>query len=405
MPLLPTSSDRSFSCTVRVDGETDTSLIHCIQSVTVDEDLDVGSSCSVELEACRNDDGSWPYLTDENLQTWNRITVLAAFPNQTEVVFDGYIAHLHVRTNDERGNMTVEIRGVDASYHMNQEEKTRIWRGQTYEDIARTILTGDPYTFNAIVADPPGTGEPPAQVAQRDTDHRFLRELARRRGYEFYVLGGNAYFRPPDLSGTPQKLIAVNFGDQTNCYRFEVTADGTAPTQAQVSYFDAMEGQAVTDVATESGLDLLGTTPLSGQRGRIGMPQATRIARGHGFSSGAQASEYAAGMLRRNGWWVTASGTLNGLRYGAVLRSRKTVTVKGVGTNYNGIYYVRKVQHRLTQSTYEMQFELARNAIGQFGSEDFTGESPDATTTPALGAGIDGDTIDVATSGPQVLPA
>lgn len=403
MPALPTSSDRSFSCAVRVNGEASDSLLKCIQSVTVDEDLDVGSSCAIELQACRNDDGSWPYVEDENLQVWNRLTVYAAFPTQTEVVFDGYISHVSCRADDEGANMVVEIRGVDASWHMNQEEKTRIWRGKTYEAIASEIFAD--YQFKPVVADPPAGAEAPDQVAQRATDHRFLRELARRRGFEFHVLGGNAYFRAPDLTGQPQKVIAVHFGDETNCTHLRFEADGTAPTVAQVSYFDAMEGSAASDVAEASGLPELGTKPLSGLRGAIGMPQARRIARGLGFRSGAQATEYAAGMLRRNGWWVTAQGSLNGLRYGRVLRSRKLVTVKGGGPNYNGDYYVRKVQHRLTARTYEMQFELARNALGQLGTEDFAGEAPDGTAPAAAGPGIDADSIEVAAAGPRVLPA
>jgi len=403
MPALPTPSDRSFSCAVRVNGEGSDSLLKCIQSVVVDEDLDVGSSCSITLAACRNEDGSWPYLEDENLQVWNRVTVIAAFPRQTEVVFDGYISHVATRNSEQPGNMTVEIRGVDASYHMNQEEKTRIWRGKTYEAIAADIF--DEYQFRKFIADPPASGEAPLQVAQRSTDHRFLRELARRRGYEFYVLGGNGYFRPADLTTQPQKLIAVHFGDQTNCDHVQFESDGTAPTVASVSYFDALEGEARTDAPTESGLPALGTRLLSSLRGQVNMPQGKRIARGMGFSSPAQADEYAAGMLRRNGWWVTAQGRLNGLRYGQVLRSRKLVTVKGVGPNYNGNYYVRKVQHNLTARTYEMQFELARNALGKLGSEPFEGEHPDSMTPAAAGAGADADAIAVSESGPRVLPA
>jgi hypothetical protein len=110
-------------------------------------------------------------------------------------------------------------------------------------------------------------------------------------------------------------------------------------------------------------------------------------------------------MLRRNGWWVTAHGTVSGLKYGCVLRSRKLVTVKGAGPNYNGNYYVRRVRHSLTPRTYTMEFDLARNALGKLGSEDFDGEHPDDMTPAAVGAGADDDPIEVAASGPRVLPA
>ena len=403
MPSIPTASDRSFSCAIRVNGSADESLLQCVQSVTVEEDLDVGSSCSIELQACRNDDGSWPYLEDENLQVWNRITVLAAFPKQTEVVFDGYISHLDCQTQESESNITVSIRGVDASYHMVQEDKTLIWRNKTYEDIAKEII--ESYDFTPFIDENPPASAEQLQIAQRSNDHRFLRELARRRGYEFYVLGANAYFRRPNLTGTPQKLIAVNFGDQTNCRNLQFGSDGTAPTLARLSYFDAMEGKAMSVAAQTSGLPDLGTQPLSTRRGAIEMPPAARIARGHGFNSGAQVADYTAGMLRRHGWWVTASGRLDGAVYGTVLRSRKTVTVKGVGGNYNGVYYVRKVQHRLTMRTYDMAFELGRNAIGKLGTENFEGESAASMTPLAAGPGIDEDVIDVTPDGPRVLPA
>jgi phage protein D len=402
---MPSPSDRSFSCAVRVNGESASSLLKCIQRVTVDEDLEVGSSCSIALEACRNEDGSWPYLEDENLQVWNRITVLAIFPKQTEVIFDGYISHVGVQTNATSANMTVDIRAVDASYHMNQVEHTRIWRGKTYEKIAEEIL--NEYRLKQFIATPPASAEAPLQVAQRATDHRFLRQLARRRGYEFYVLGANVYFRPADLTTQPQKLIAIHFGNQTNCDDMQFDTDGTALTQAAVPYFDALEGRARTETSTKSTLAPLGSKSLSSLRAPVQMPQCTRIARGLGFSSPAQAAEYADGMLRRNDWWVTARGSINGLRYGRVLRSRKLVTVKGAGPNLNGNYYVRKVQHSLTARTYQMQFELARNALGKLGSEPFEGEQPDALLPVAAGAGADADAdvIAVAEAGPRVLPA
>ena len=219
--------------------------------------------------------------------------------------------------------MTVQLTGVDASYHMNQEEKTRIWRGKTYEAIAREIF--DEYGFKPVVADPPGSGEAPAQVAQRATDHRFLRGLARRRGYEFYVLGGNAYFRPPDLGGQPQKLIAVNFGEQTNCHHLQFEADGTAPTAAQVSYFDAMEGRAATERADDSGLPALGARPLSALRGAVAGGAA-----GNALSRNSRAGVEVTVQLEQSGRTiaVTQDGNPNDFRIG----DRVQVSSDGVTT-------------------------------------------------------------------------
>jgi hypothetical protein len=405
VPALPAAADRSFSAAVRINGEANDSLYKCIQQITVEEDLELGSSFSIRLSACRNDDGSWPYLEDENLQVWNRVTIYASFPQQTETVIDGYIAEVAVSSNAEEGNVTVEIQGVDAAYHMNLEEKTKIWLDKSFEDIAEEILTS--YDFATEIAEPAGdaAATPPHAVAQRHTDHAFLRELARRKGYEFFLQGATGFFRPPMLDGTPQKLIAVNFGEETNCTQFRVAADGTAPTSAAIMFLDPMTGSVMESRRDSSELTPLGTDTLDTLRGAVSVPQTLQIGRRLGCMDQARADDYATGLLRRNGWWVTATGSLNGLRYGRVLRSRKTVTIKGIGARYNGVYYVRKVRHDLTMRTYTMNFEAVRNAVGKLGTEDFEGEHPDALSPPAIGAGADTDTVRVAESGPRVLPA
>ena len=247
-------------------------------------------------------------------------------------------------------------------------------------------------------------GAPPS-VVQRSTDFRFLRELARRKGYEFFVRGGNAYFRPPDLSGEPQKLIAVRFGEETNCTSLRIEVDATRPTVAVMCRIDPATGETQEVRSESSELEGLGSRDLSEMRG-FGAPQTSVMSRQQGAASEAQMRGYVQGFLRRHGWWIRVSGTLNGLRYGRVLRSRRTVTIKGLGQTHNGVYYVRKVIHRLTERTYEMKFEAVRNRLQQTGDEDFEGEHPSAVPVPmAAGAGADPDVIQVAEGGNVVLPA
>ena len=409
MPALPTSPDRQFLAAVRVNGEAGDSLYECVQNITVYEDIEMGSSFSIQLFACRNDDGSYPYIGDENLQFWHRVTIYAAFRSQTEVVMDGYITNLTLTMDPDAASITVEIVGADASYEMNLEDKRKVWKGKSYEQIAADVVK--PYGLDLVVAQTADSSAsanvPPHPVAQRGTDLAFLRELARRKGYEFFVQGANAYFRPAQLTGTPQKLIAVNFGNQSNCTRISVDADGTKPTEAEIAFVDPMTGETPDPVVkTESGLPALAARPLSEMRGAARVPQARLVPRRLGCMTQAQAQDYATGVLRRNAWCVTATGHLNGLRYGHVLRTRKLVTVKGLGEPHNGTYYVRKVRHQLTARTYDMDFELVRNGLGSLGSEDFEGESPDAgLSVPALGPGFDMDTVRVAETGARVMPA
>ena len=57
---------------------------------------------------------------------------------------------------------------------------------------------------------------------QQGTDLEYLRELAERHGYVFYVMPGPspftniAYWGPPIRVGLPQRAITVNMGPETN---------------------------------------------------------------------------------------------------------------------------------------------------------------------------------------------
>jgi uncharacterized protein len=403
------SADKQFSAMIRVNGQERTEFYPCVQQITVTEDLDVGASFQFRLALCRNDDGSWPHLDEDEMKFWNRVTIIAAFPDVSDVILDGYITHVHVQTTPQEASMYADFEGVDASYVMNLQHITKVWKtGQTYEQIAQEII--EKYKLNANIASPDasagGSSGPPPSVTQRSTDLRFLRELSRRKGYEFYVRGGDAYFQPPDLAGTPQKAVVVNFGDKTNCYDLRISADGTRPTEAMITRVDPDTGEAKTVSTKESGLTPMGTTDAADSRG-YGVPPTRVVLRRHAPMTDGEMNDLVRSTMVRYSFWVKAVGTVNGLRYGRVLRSKKLVSILGLGVKaYNGNYYVKKVTHTLTPTTYSMQFEAYRNRSGELGNESYVTDSPEAPVVPvAVGAGADTDLVTVRDSGAQVMPA
>jgi len=55
-----------------------------------------------------------------------------------------------------------------------------------------------------------------------------------------------------------------------------------------------------------------------------------------------------------------------------VLRPRRTVTIKGIGETYSGVYYVNHVTHVFSQEGYRQRFWVKRNALMPTGSETFS---------------------------------
>jgi hypothetical protein len=60
---------------------------------------------------------------------------------------------------------------------------------------------------------------------------------------------------------------------------------------------------------------------------------------------------------------VTATGTLDVLRYGRVLQARKLVGVRGAGVAYDGLYYVSRVTSTLKRGVFKQDFNLTRNGL------------------------------------------
>jgi phage protein D len=401
---MPASADRLFAVSVRVNGQEDSDFYKCIQSVRVDEDIRQGSSFEIVVSLCRNDDGSWPHVDTDSLKPWNRVTIRVTVGEVTDVVMDGYISDVHIATTQATASLQANFAGVDASYIMNLEPHCKVWREQTYEEIAEAIIKQNHLT-PVLAPEQPGTGAPPPSVTQRQTDLNFLRQLARRRGYEFYVRGAQAYFRPPDLESTPQKLIAANFGEQTNCEDLQISVDGTQATEAVVGRQDPVSGEAQAGRATaaDSTGKPLGTTGVDSFTG-YGVPQRRLLPRRMvGSFNDADLDGHVQAVMMHEAFWLKARGALNGLRYGSILRAGKPVTIKGFGDLYAGIYYVRKVVHQLTPRTYQLQFEAYRNRVGKTGTENFDGEDPsDTAAPPALGPGA-GDLTTVREDGNRVM--
>ena len=200
---------------------------------------------------------------------------------------------------------------------------------------------------------------------------RFLLRLAARNGFECYVEGTTGYFRSPQLNAPPQPVLAVHFGpDETNVNRFSIEVNALAPVDVAMWQIDRMDktvqglrvaaGQQPTLGKTDAtGLLLPAIAPslaVLGQTVTTGIPEMTALCQG---------------LYHQAEWFVTGEGEVNANRYGHVLRPRQTVTIKGIGASYSGIYYLAHVTHRFTQDGYTQRFRVKRNALLPQGSEDF----------------------------------
>jgi hypothetical protein len=123
---------------------------------------------------------------------------------------------------------------------------------------------------------------------------------------------------------------------------------------------DRRSGERSTVTAPAPSRPPLSSAPLAATHS--GDVRERRLRDARSDSVGAQAQAQA--QVDRSADAVIAEGRADGARYGAVLRPRGLVGMRGAGHDHDGIWYVRKVQHELAPGSYTFAFTLARDGHG-----------------------------------------
>jgi phage protein D len=380
--------------TLSIDGATQDDLVPDILEIAVEEDVASADVFRVRIALTPRSDGSWPYLDEERFQVWKRVTIEAGYPERVEPIMDGYVTHVEVKLGGADGSH-LEVSGMDGSVLLDLEEKQLAWANKKDNEIAQQIFQsyGLSYEVEDTVVQ---HAEALSTILQSETDIRFLRRLAARNGFECGVRGGTGFFRSPNLSEPPQKLLAVEFGDETNLLDLELRVDGTPATAGEIRRVNPLEKRAETETLTRSPRRALGSKSLD--QLRSGLPAGHLLLRNHAPGSSSEMLGRLRSAYEPASGFVKAAGSIDSRSYQSVLRTRKLVTLKGAGASYSGTYYVTQVRHRFTLAGYAQEFEARRNGLGLTGEEQFDAPLLPLAVIPGLGN-------QSAASGNRVLPA
>ena len=247
---------------------------------------------------------------------------------------------------DAGGESTLEITGLDATVLMNLQEKVKPWPNLPDSAIATAIFAQ--YAIVPMVQPTsPRLIEPEGTTIQRGTDMRFLRRLARRNGFDFYVqpepLTGidQGYFRTRQTLGAPSAVLNVSMGAETNVSRFGVHYEMTRPTSAVAAGLDTPTKAPQPALAPVSLQPPMGIEPALL---RVLPPPVVRPA-DTGLVRTAELQR-----TRRRSSTPRASRSPPQGEAGpdaGVLRPGGLVAVRGVGRLYNGLYLLTRVTHRI----------------------------------------------------------
>jgi len=303
------------------------------------------------------------------LRPFNRVILTLAFGPLETVILDGVVTDQQL-TPEAGGGGTLSVTGEDVSVMMDLEERSAEHPGLPDAAIAAKIIARySSLGLTPMIVSPPAADMPLALErvpVQQGTDLAYLDELAARHDHRFFVTPGPvpganlAYWGPPPRLEVPQRALSVDMAGETNVSSISFSRAGLAP--------EAVVGE-VQDRESGESLPVFALAPLRAPLSLrpAWLAQQPNVRRSQLRVSGltyAQAAARAQARVEAASDAVTATGELDGVRYGAVLRARGIVGVRGAGLTHDGLYYVGRLTHLIERSSYRVRFSLSREGVG-----------------------------------------
>lgn len=298
-----------------------------------------------------------------------RVIIVVTVGGMPQVLMDGIVTRQEIAPANEPGQSTLTVTGEDLSVLMDVVEMPFMRYPGMPEPARVTAILAKYAVFGIVpaVIPPifPDIPNPLRQIpTQTGTDLQYIRLLASRHGYVFYVEPGPApgasiaYWGPDIRLPIPQPALNVNMDAHSNVESLNFSLDGLAKKVVVITIFDPITGKITVPIPVPN-INIL-RPPLGA---RPTPPAKVEFPPSISKLNASQAMARALGIVISAADAITGSGQLDVLRYGRVLRARMLVGVRGAGLAYDGLYYVNSVTHNIKRGEYKQSFNLSRDGL------------------------------------------
>jgi uncharacterized protein len=317
-----------------------------ISRIMVDDQIDLPSMFSLELDAEKEDEAVW--LNDKKIFAIGheiQIQFKLSDTSKAVTVIIGEVTSLEVEFNVDSPPRLL-VRGYDVRHRLQRGHKIRTFLKKTDSDIAKQIA-GEA-GLQISVTDSKVKHEYIVQSNQ--TDFAFLQERVRQIHFEMVLEGKKLLFRPVQNNKSP----AIKLSTEEDLAEFRVQLSTTSQAnQTEVRGWDIKQkkefvgkGKASSDSGGSISQKAFGEAKIQ----LVKQP----------VMSQEEANQLATAALAANELsFIQAEGSCSGR---PDLKAGITVELKGIGQRFNGNYYVTKVNHVFDTNGFSTNFTAWRNA-------------------------------------------
>lgn len=297
-----------------------------------------------------------------------RVVIIVTVNGNTEVLMDGVMTNHEIRPGADASHSVLSVIGEDLTKVMDYIDFSGFpFPGMPPEARVGLILLKYswlgiiPLVIPSVLIDIPiPTDRVPEQQGK---DLQYIRSLAEEVGYVFYIDPGPepgmsvAYWGPEIKVGAPQKALNINMDAATNIENVSCSFK----SQGRVMPIIYIQNQQthvpipipIPDISPlNPPLGIVEPIPLNFEP----IPETAKY-------SPIRAAIIGLTKAARTAEAVTATGSLNVVRYGAILKARRLVGLRGVGPAFDGLYYVKNVKSSIKRGEFKQDFTLTRNGL------------------------------------------
>ena len=307
-------------------------------------------------------EGDIPSLVDPEIDPGKKIGIVVPGNPTSEVLVQGPVHRQKMELVHGGAGSVLDVMGADLSLEMDRVVQSKVWPDGKDSDAVEAIVK----TYGSEPAVEKTLGrhvESKHSLVQRDTDLRFVQQLARRNGYHFYFDVDSrgrdvAHFEPPPSPGKADAELIIHLKG-ANIDALSIEWDVERPVSAEAFQLDLNTLQVIDGSVPVSPQGLLGKTGLDGV---LKKPRSLHLATPVDDAGDLRAR--ASGALIEAGWFVRARCQTTVDAVGKVIRAHRMVRVRGAGSRHSGEYFVAGVRHLIDSTAHHMEIELWRNAWG-----------------------------------------
>jgi phage protein D len=350
-----------------VNGEAQDLLAESLTSLTISESVTDMARCQARFSniGTANDRSGFVFFENDLLAFGNELKVFFGDEREPTLLFQGRITALE-GLYPENSIPEIQVFAEDGLEALRHTRRSRIFHNVTDLDVISEIASeyGLQTEFSSVSVSPEQ-----AVIAQLDrTDLAFLLSLARRMVADLWIDQDTLHLQEREFAEESHNLT---LGD--NLLSFRVRADlAEQVTELGVTGWDVANKEALDAVADDmrSSYDVFGNVTGSDLIDVVYGDRPLRLVRQVPLANDEAQMLAEAKFLAQAYRFVIGDGEVAGM---AGLRAGKTVSLRGLGSWFDGAYHLVNVRHTYEGDTgYRTAFTVERPALNEVPSSSYS---------------------------------